>query len=273
MMARMQRSATHALARQQGARVRKSNRYTDWQRTAGWKLKAQRPGRVDGSIEVSITAGTAPTIGAGMQTILHEFARSCDPASSHRRGQQAHAHHSRLGPQCLGRARRQTHRALPTEPRPPGQRTPALSASVEPPRAGCPVPHRHGCPWNAAMGLRDFSKRANEKETPSVHCGRVERRRGACTMGRLPAWLIGAALGRAWARSVRCDRTSFGYCSFPYKVQACSSPRPPYVTRSGVDGVRNQAALSREQSMGIAGSLPNVPLLFPCQTWPTDRAR
>jgi Holliday junction resolvase RusA-like endonuclease len=38
-------------------RVYRSSAYEDWRKEAGWELKAQRPGRVEGSVEVTITAG------------------------------------------------------------------------------------------------------------------------------------------------------------------------------------------------------------------------
>jgi Holliday junction resolvase RusA-like endonuclease len=31
--------------------------YTDWQRTAGWELKAQSPTRISGSVVITIAAG------------------------------------------------------------------------------------------------------------------------------------------------------------------------------------------------------------------------
>jgi crossover junction endodeoxyribonuclease RusA len=38
-------------------RVHRSDRYTQSQQDAGWELKAQRPGRVEGAVEVSIALG------------------------------------------------------------------------------------------------------------------------------------------------------------------------------------------------------------------------
>ena len=37
--------------------VHRSARYRSWQVDAGWELKAQRPGRVEGPVEVTINAG------------------------------------------------------------------------------------------------------------------------------------------------------------------------------------------------------------------------
>jgi hypothetical protein len=49
-------------------RVHRSDRYSQWRRDAGWELRAQRPGRVDGPVEVSITA--VALIGGGVMSII-----------------------------------------------------------------------------------------------------------------------------------------------------------------------------------------------------------
>jgi crossover junction endodeoxyribonuclease RusA len=49
--------SANALWRANRGRLHRSDRYAEWRRTAGWELKAQRPGRIDGPVEVSIAVG------------------------------------------------------------------------------------------------------------------------------------------------------------------------------------------------------------------------
>jgi hypothetical protein len=42
---------------------------TQWQHDAGWELKARRPGRVEGAVEISIAVATRqPTQGRGQSS-------------------------------------------------------------------------------------------------------------------------------------------------------------------------------------------------------------
>lgn len=49
----------NALWRSNRGRVHKSYRYAAWQKSAGWDLKLQRPGRVPGPVKITVAVGRA----------------------------------------------------------------------------------------------------------------------------------------------------------------------------------------------------------------------
>jgi|SRR5262245_562994 len=49
--------STNRLWRTGRGKVFRSREYDSWRKTAGWELRAQRPGRIEGPVEISIALG------------------------------------------------------------------------------------------------------------------------------------------------------------------------------------------------------------------------